>query len=204
MQARHYYQIIKRPMDLSVIRAKLNKGKPRRYSSPEEFVADVYLMFRNCAKFNYVSLKRKRLKRTLISTSNDHDLHLLLPPSVDVTLIAFFFLSDHSPTLRWPRQAAALNCSSPPSWEKFSQTEFSQWLRQTLTAMSTTRPTGPVRAVSPGQRGGNSATGRGRGDSRSSQGDITFKPVTAMKVWSPMLYFLLFVCLFFVCVVRSF
>uniref|UniRef100_A0A087XQI7 Tripartite motif containing 66 n=1 Tax=Poecilia formosa TaxID=48698 RepID=A0A087XQI7_POEFO len=51
--ARHYYQIIKRPMDLSVIRAKLSKGNPRHYSCPDQFVADVCLMFRNCAKFNY-------------------------------------------------------------------------------------------------------------------------------------------------------
>ncbi|XP_044049533.1 tripartite motif-containing protein 66 [Siniperca chuatsi] len=51
--ARHYYQIIKRPMDLSVIRAKLNKRNTRHYNSADQFVADVYLMFRNCAKFNY-------------------------------------------------------------------------------------------------------------------------------------------------------
>ncbi|XP_035508440.1 uncharacterized protein trim66 [Morone saxatilis] len=51
--ARHYYQIIKRPMDLSVIRAKLNKKNTRHYNSTDQFVADVYLMFRNCAKFNY-------------------------------------------------------------------------------------------------------------------------------------------------------
>lgn len=55
MQARHYYQIIKRPMDLSVIRAKLNKRNTRHYNSPDQFVADVCLMFHNCAKFNYVS-----------------------------------------------------------------------------------------------------------------------------------------------------
>lgn len=54
-QARHYYQIIKRPMDLSVIRGKLNKSSHMHYFAPEEFVADVSLMFRNCAKFNYVS-----------------------------------------------------------------------------------------------------------------------------------------------------
>uniref|UniRef100_A0AAY4BQV4 Tripartite motif containing 66 n=1 Tax=Denticeps clupeoides TaxID=299321 RepID=A0AAY4BQV4_9TELE len=51
--ARHYYQIIKRPMDLSIIRSKLNRSGHVRYSTPEEFVADVFLMFRNCAKFNY-------------------------------------------------------------------------------------------------------------------------------------------------------
>lgn len=43
-------------MDLSVVRAKLNKKNSHHYNSPDQFVADVYLMFHNCAKFNYVSL----------------------------------------------------------------------------------------------------------------------------------------------------
>ncbi|XP_017556126.1 tripartite motif-containing protein 66 [Pygocentrus nattereri] len=51
--ARHYYQIIKRPMDLSVIRSRLNKSSLSHYNSPSEFVADILLMFKNCAKFNY-------------------------------------------------------------------------------------------------------------------------------------------------------
>lgn len=42
-------------MDLSQIRTRLGRSNTHHYSSPEEFVADVYLMFRNCAKFNYVS-----------------------------------------------------------------------------------------------------------------------------------------------------
>ena len=42
-------------MDLSQIRARLSADNTQRYASPEEYVADVYLMFRNCAKFNYVS-----------------------------------------------------------------------------------------------------------------------------------------------------
>ncbi|NXH14728.1 TRI66 protein, partial [Bucco capensis] len=52
--ARHYYQIIKKPMDLSSIRNKLQKKNRSHYSAPEEFVTDVRLMFWNCAKFNYV------------------------------------------------------------------------------------------------------------------------------------------------------
>ncbi|NXI47133.1 TRI66 protein, partial [Galbula dea] len=52
--ARHYYQIIKRPMDLSIIRNKLQKKNKPHYSAPEELVTDVRLMFWNCAKFNYV------------------------------------------------------------------------------------------------------------------------------------------------------
>ncbi|XP_025045757.2 tripartite motif-containing protein 66 isoform X1 [Pelodiscus sinensis] len=51
--ARHYYQIIKRPMDLSIIRKKLQKKDKSHYFAPEELVADVRLMFWNCAKFNY-------------------------------------------------------------------------------------------------------------------------------------------------------
>ncbi|XP_025960241.2 tripartite motif-containing protein 66 isoform X1 [Dromaius novaehollandiae] len=51
--ARHYYQIIKRPMDLSVIRKKLQKKDKSHYLAPEELVTDVRLMFWNCAKFNY-------------------------------------------------------------------------------------------------------------------------------------------------------
>ncbi|XP_064019751.1 tripartite motif-containing protein 66 isoform X1 [Pogoniulus pusillus] len=51
--ARHYYQIIKRPMDLSIIRSKLQKQNKSHYSAPEQLVTDVRLMFWNCAKFNY-------------------------------------------------------------------------------------------------------------------------------------------------------
>ncbi|XP_062271641.1 tripartite motif-containing protein 66 [Scomber scombrus] len=63
--ARHYYQIIKRPMDLSVIRAKLNKRNTRHYNSPDQFVADVCLMFRNCAKFNYPDSEVAQAGRSL-------------------------------------------------------------------------------------------------------------------------------------------
>uniref|UniRef100_UPI0037E987BC tripartite motif-containing protein 66 n=1 Tax=Semicossyphus pulcher TaxID=241346 RepID=UPI0037E987BC len=65
--ARHYYQIIKRPMDLSVIRAKLNMRNSRHYNSADQFVADVYLMFRNCAKFNYPDSEVAQAGRSLES-----------------------------------------------------------------------------------------------------------------------------------------
>ncbi|XP_056410345.1 tripartite motif-containing protein 66 isoform X2 [Hyla sarda] len=45
--------IIKRPMDLSIIRKKLQKRHIPHYSAPEELVSDIRLMFWNCAKFNY-------------------------------------------------------------------------------------------------------------------------------------------------------
>ncbi|XP_011608535.2 E3 ubiquitin-protein ligase TRIM33 isoform X1 [Takifugu rubripes] len=63
--ARHYYQIIKRPMDLSVIRAKLNKRNSQHYHSPDQFIADVFLMFRNCAKFNYPDSEVAQAGRSL-------------------------------------------------------------------------------------------------------------------------------------------
>lgn len=92
--------------------------------------------------------------------------------STDLSVISLS-LSDHSPTLRWPKLAAASRRSSSPSWKKFSQKEFSPLLRWNLTAMSMMRPTGPPTVVSPGQRGGSSATGRGRGETLSSRGGIT-------------------------------
>ncbi|XP_041853660.1 transcription intermediary factor 1-alpha-like isoform X2 [Melanotaenia boesemani] len=51
--ARNYYQIIKRPIDLSVIRRKLDKSNTLHYFTAEQFVDDVLLMFKNCASFNY-------------------------------------------------------------------------------------------------------------------------------------------------------
>ncbi|KAM3626231.1 uncharacterized protein V6R79_025138 [Siganus canaliculatus] len=63
--ARHYYQIIKRPMDLSMIRAKLSRRNSRHYNSPEQFVADVFLMFHNCAKFNYPDSEVAQAGRSL-------------------------------------------------------------------------------------------------------------------------------------------
>ncbi|KAM4617328.1 tripartite motif-containing protein 66 [Discoglossus pictus] len=58
--ARHYYQIIKRPMDLSIIQRKLQKRNIPHYSTPEELVFDIRLMFWNCAKFNYLLLNNRR------------------------------------------------------------------------------------------------------------------------------------------------
>uniref|UniRef100_A0A3P8VLP2 Tripartite motif containing 66 n=1 Tax=Cynoglossus semilaevis TaxID=244447 RepID=A0A3P8VLP2_CYNSE len=68
--ARHYYQIIKRPMDLCVIRAKLQKKNPRHYISPDQFVADFSLMFSNCAKFNYPDSEVAQAGRSLVAFFN--------------------------------------------------------------------------------------------------------------------------------------
>ncbi|XP_029115739.1 transcription intermediary factor 1-alpha isoform X1 [Scleropages formosus] len=47
-----YYQVIKTPMDLSIVKSKLEAKESPKYKSPNEFVADVRLIFRNCAQFN--------------------------------------------------------------------------------------------------------------------------------------------------------
>ncbi|XP_013880121.1 bromodomain-containing protein 4 isoform X2 [Austrofundulus limnaeus] len=44
-----YHDIIKHPMDLSTIKAKLEN---KQYQDPQEFAADVRLMFSNCYKYN--------------------------------------------------------------------------------------------------------------------------------------------------------
>ncbi|KAI1884304.1 hypothetical protein AGOR_G00225050 [Albula goreensis] len=44
-----YHDIIKHPMDLSTIKAKLDS---RQYTEPQEFAADMRLMFSNCYKYN--------------------------------------------------------------------------------------------------------------------------------------------------------
>ncbi|KAI3370555.1 hypothetical protein L3Q82_007066 [Scortum barcoo] len=51
--ARNYYQIVKRPIDLSVIRRKLDKANTLHYFTAERFVDNVLLMFKNCASFNH-------------------------------------------------------------------------------------------------------------------------------------------------------
>jgi hypothetical protein len=44
-----YFDIIKNPMDLSTMKAKLKKGE---YMSPEDYKADMILMFENAIEFN--------------------------------------------------------------------------------------------------------------------------------------------------------
>ncbi|XP_049579696.1 tripartite motif-containing protein 66-like isoform X1 [Syngnathus scovelli] len=64
-QARNYYQVIKRPVDLSLIRKKLDKSNTLHYFMPELFVHDVLLMLKNCATFNYPDSEVARAGRNL-------------------------------------------------------------------------------------------------------------------------------------------
>ncbi len=55
LQVPNYYKIIKHPMDLTLVKRKLQRKNPLHYKSPKEFVSDVRLVFSNCARYNEVS-----------------------------------------------------------------------------------------------------------------------------------------------------
>lgn len=48
-QAPDYYDVVKKPMDFGRIREKLNSLK---YTTDDEFIADVMLVFQNCQQYN--------------------------------------------------------------------------------------------------------------------------------------------------------
>lgn len=49
-----YYEIIHKPMDLSIIKNKLNSGQ---YTDPWEYVDDVWLMFNNAKLLNQATTR---------------------------------------------------------------------------------------------------------------------------------------------------
>lgn len=69
-----YFNIIKKPMDLSTIQSKLNNGE---YTNAKQFQADMDLMFNNCFKFNSpgtpVHDQGKKLKQFFLSEWNKKD-----------------------------------------------------------------------------------------------------------------------------------
>ncbi|PKS10898.1 hypothetical protein jhhlp_002656 [Lomentospora prolificans] len=69
-----YFNVIKKPMDLSTISAKLNAGE---YSHPKQFQQDMDLMFNNCFKFNTagtpVHMQGKQLKSLFQSEMSKKD-----------------------------------------------------------------------------------------------------------------------------------
>uniref|UniRef100_A0A3B4TC67 E3 ubiquitin-protein ligase TRIM33 n=1 Tax=Seriola dumerili TaxID=41447 RepID=A0A3B4TC67_SERDU len=50
----NYYKIIKQPMDLKKVKKKLQLRSSQYYQSTQEFVSDIRLVFKNCAKYNEV------------------------------------------------------------------------------------------------------------------------------------------------------
>ena len=52
-----YYNVITNPMDFMKIRQKLSRQHFNHYDIVEEFLADVRLIFDNCAKYNAVSIR---------------------------------------------------------------------------------------------------------------------------------------------------
>uniref|UniRef100_A0A4W6BZW6 RING-type E3 ubiquitin transferase n=1 Tax=Lates calcarifer TaxID=8187 RepID=A0A4W6BZW6_LATCA len=51
----NYYKIIKQPMDLKKVKKKLQLRSSQYYKSTQEFVSDMRLVFKNCAKYNEMS-----------------------------------------------------------------------------------------------------------------------------------------------------
>ena len=72
-QIPNYYKIIVTPMDLGTIRSQLSKTHFNHYQTIEEFVADVQLVFTNCATFNPVSYSYYVFNcRSLLSDAECH------------------------------------------------------------------------------------------------------------------------------------
>ncbi|XP_061900352.1 E3 ubiquitin-protein ligase TRIM33-like [Entelurus aequoreus] len=51
----NYYRIIKNPMDLTKVKRKLQLRSSQDYSTIQDFVSDMRLVFKNCAKYNEMS-----------------------------------------------------------------------------------------------------------------------------------------------------
>lgn len=55
-ETKRYKDLIKTPMDLSIVKKKLESNGDDSYSNPEGFVADVRLIFSNCTKYYKVNI----------------------------------------------------------------------------------------------------------------------------------------------------
>ncbi|XP_016111800.1 transcription intermediary factor 1-alpha-like [Sinocyclocheilus grahami] len=99
-----YSEIIKTPMDLSVIRSKL---KDSNYKSTEDFVEDVRLIFKNCATFHKEDTEMANVGANLESYFEEQ-LKLLYPdrtfPGVKEESVASLCPDDTSPLSKTPPQ----------------------------------------------------------------------------------------------------
>ncbi|TRZ03681.1 hypothetical protein DNTS_033761 [Danionella cerebrum] len=104
-----YSEIIKTPMDLSVVRSNLKEGS---YSTPEEFTEDVRLIFRNCATFHKEDTEMASVGSSLESFFEEQ-LKLLYPdrtfPGVKEESVA-----SVRPEETLPQSKAPPVASSPP------------------------------------------------------------------------------------------
>ncbi|XP_042601719.1 transcription intermediary factor 1-alpha-like isoform X3 [Cyprinus carpio] len=99
-----YSEIIKTPMDLSVIRSKLEVSN---YKSTEDFVEDVRLIFKNCATFHKEDTEMASVGANLESYFEEQ-LKLLYPdrtfPGVKEEAVASLCPDDTSPLSKTPPQ----------------------------------------------------------------------------------------------------
>ncbi|XP_056311158.1 transcription intermediary factor 1-alpha [Danio aesculapii] len=99
-----YSEIIKTPMDLSVVRSKLEGGQ---YKSTEDFVADVRLIFKNCATFHKEDTEMASVGANLESFFEEQ-VKLLYPertfPGVKEEGIASVCPEETSPITKTPPQ----------------------------------------------------------------------------------------------------
>lgn len=58
-QLTEYYEVIKQPMALEIVKRKLVPASPDHYQCLDHFVHDVRLVFKNCYEFNPVSWQLK-------------------------------------------------------------------------------------------------------------------------------------------------
>lgn len=121
-----YSEIIKTPMDLSVVRSKLEDSQ---YKSTEDFVADVRLIFKNCATFHKEDTEMASVGANLESFFEEQ-LKLLYPertfPGVKEEGIAPACPEETSPIAKTPPQdtSPAEETARPPA-EDLPQEEAS-------------------------------------------------------------------------------
>ena len=54
LQLTEYYEVIKHPMALEIVKRKLATDSSEPYQCLEDFVRDIRLVFKNCSEFNPV------------------------------------------------------------------------------------------------------------------------------------------------------
>jgi len=74
----NYYRIIKKPMDLKKVKKKLQLRSSQYYQSIQEFVSDMRLVFKNCAKYNEAG-SEMAISGKAVSLYFEEKLHEIFP-----------------------------------------------------------------------------------------------------------------------------